>query len=689
MSESKSTHHGPKEEQPLAPAEPGDASDTETKGSILPTDTPPSDVLLAQSITGGAPSLPKLPSGSGGRPATPFQPASLPDAPPAALAPGAQIDDFEVVKLLGRGAFGHVYLARQSSLDRLVALKVSANRGSEGRTMARLEHQHIVQVFSETVDRPSNQRLLCMQLVPGIGLEKLIAALYARSDEDKENAPANWTGRDLLAIIDRSAATPPALDPSAYKEREALEQMDAIEAVAWFGSRLAEALDFAHCNGVLHRDIKPANILIDSYGRPMLADFNISSHRSDHPHEEIFGGTFAYMAPEHLRAFNPQDDTKIEAVAARSDIYSLGLVLHQMLTGKLAFAMTDRRAPVAVTLQKLTEQRLAPRPACRTGTPRARKMLERTISQCLAPEPDDRFARGSDLAEQLDGCRRVRGIERKLPPLPKYATSAVRHPFVWLIALHMLPQVVASFVNYLYNFTQVVHTEVSDNHALYVNIAIIYNSITYVTAISLIVIVLRPVLKCWRALASSEPVSDEQVAIARQKALRLPIWFAAITACGWYIGGLLIPPIIYIIFRDPKSHLLDFMLAHCVCGLIALAYSTCGELFIVLRVLYPAMWQDVRNFTSTARVELAPMSIWLNVAQFLAGAVPLAAAAYILIKGDAAEAAFKWLTVGLIGLGLAGFYTASTTMRRLSQVIETITKRTSKTQNRESMQTNF
>ena len=144
-------------------------------------------------------------------------------------------------------------------------------------------------------------------------------------------------------------------------------------------------------------------------------------------------------------------------------------------------------------------------------------MLERTISQCLAPEPDDRFARGSDLAEQLDGCRRVRGIERKLPPLPKYMASVLRHPFMWLIALHMLPQMVASFVNYLYNFTQVVHTEVSEYHGLYVKIAIVYNSIIYVTAISLIVISVRPVLKCWRALASSEPVSDEQVAIARQK----------------------------------------------------------------------------------------------------------------------------------------------------------------------------
>ena len=185
-----------------------------------------------------------------------------------------------------------------------------------------------------------------MQLVPGIGLEKLIAALHPRSDEEKAErstriGPAAMCSRLSTATRRR----PPALDPSALKDREALEQMDAVEAVAWFGGRLAEALDFAHRNSVLHRDIKPANILVDSYGRPMLADFNISSHRSEHPHEEIFGGTFAYMSPEHLRAFNPQDDTTIEAVTARSDIYSLGLVLHQMLTGKLAFAMADRRAP--------------------------------------------------------------------------------------------------------------------------------------------------------------------------------------------------------------------------------------------------------------------------------------------------------------------------------------------------------
>ena len=216
--------------------------------------------------------------------------------------------------------------------------------------MARLEHQHIVQVFSETVDPDFNQRLLCMQLVPGIGLDKLIGMLHARAGSEEQGArsqtghspalgsppPAcDWTGAELLELIDRSGSLPTALDPSALHDREALGKMDAVEATAWFGARLAEALDFAHRNGVLHRDIKPANILVNPYGRPMLADFNISSQPvgTEASGEELFGGTFAYMSPEHLDAFNPGDATGHEAVTARSDMYSLGLVLQQLFGG--------------------------------------------------------------------------------------------------------------------------------------------------------------------------------------------------------------------------------------------------------------------------------------------------------------------------------------------------------------------
>ena len=390
------------------------AAETELAG---PSDAV-SDVVLAESATLRAPSF-RMPAPAPAHAAE--KTAVATDARPMALLPGAKVDDFEIVRLLGRGAFGHVYLARQVSLDRLVALKISANRGSEGRTMARLEHQHIVQVFAEKVDPDFNQRLLCMQLVPGIGLDKIILMLHPApgggAAEATDHSATEWTGAELLAIIDRSASLPTALDPSALHDREALARMDDVEATAWFGGRMAEALDFAHRHGVLHRDIKPANILVNPYGRPMLADFNISSQPvgSEPGGEELFGGTFTYMAPEHLDAFNPSHPAGHDAVTPRSDMYSLGLVLQQLLAGRMQFPQPEKKPEIADTLQAMAVERRRQRPACKAGAPSARKTLERTISRCLEPEPKDRFSAGAELAEQLDGCRQLRHAERQLP----------------------------------------------------------------------------------------------------------------------------------------------------------------------------------------------------------------------------------------------------------------------------------
>ena len=175
----------------------------------------------------------------------------------------------------------------------------------------------------------------------------------------------------MIGFIDSSGSLPAALDPAALHDREALGDMDAVEATAWFGARLAEALDFAHRNGVLHRDIKPANILVNPYGRPMLADFNISSQPvgSEASGEEMFGGTFAYMSPEHLDAFNPGDTTGHEAVTARSDLYSLGLVLQQLLEGRISFPLFNKRGNMVDTLKKMASDRRQSSPVCHKGLP--------------------------------------------------------------------------------------------------------------------------------------------------------------------------------------------------------------------------------------------------------------------------------------------------------------------------------
>ena len=185
------------------------------------------------------------------------------------IKPGTRIDDFEIINLLGRGAFGAVYLARQISLERQVALKITRDgKGGEGRKMARLEHENIVQVFSETAF-DSRTRLLCMQYVSGSTLQAVL-------DELAEYLPAERSGQKLLDALDRLVQRPAEFDPAAMRNRELLAGLDWVETVCWIGARLAEALDYAHSHGVIHRDIKPGNIMLNQYGRPLLVDFNLA-----------------------------------------------------------------------------------------------------------------------------------------------------------------------------------------------------------------------------------------------------------------------------------------------------------------------------------------------------------------------------------------------------------------------------
>ena len=595
-----------------------------------------------------------------------------------ALLPGAKVDDFEIVRLLGRGAFGHVYLARQVSLDRLVALKISANRGSEGRTMARLEHQHIVQVFSETVDPDFNQRLLCMQLVPGIGLDKLIGMLAREGVAIRARQTPDWTGEELIGFIDSSGSLPAALDPAALHDREALGDMDAVEATAWFGARLAEALDFAHRNGVLHRDIKPANILVNPYGRPMLADFNISSQPvgSEASGEEMFGGTFAYMAPEHLDAFNPGDTTGHEAVTARSDLYSLGLVLQQLLEGRISFPLFTKKGSLVDTLKKMASERRASSPVCQKGLPGARMTLERTIGRCLEADPEDRFASGAELADQLDGCRQLREAQRQLPQVPRVFGRILRRPFIWLVVLVVLPQLAASAVNIAYNLTQIVAVLNDAQKEKFYQILVIYNLFAYPIGIPVCVIGVWSIARCWKSLSDAERVSEADVKTARRRALRLPLLIAGLTAYGWFPGGFIFPLAIWMTAGLKMTLACHFVASFVLSGMIALAYSLCGVEFVVLRGLYPGLWRDARHFTAVARDELAPVQLHLTLIQWLAYAIPLVAAIFVLLLGSESNFTFPFrlLVAALIALGILGLFVTGAVTRHLSRVIVALTK---------------
>jgi hypothetical protein len=406
----------------------------------------------------------------------------------------------------------------------------------------------------------------------------------------------------------------------------------------------------------------------------------------------MFGGTLAYMAPEHLDAFNPGDPTGSDAVTAQSDLYSLGLVLRQMLEGRMTFALSNREVDIMEGLRKMSAQRRKGPPPIPAGPPGGRKTLQRTIARCLEPDPANRFASGAELADQLDGCRQLRQAERQLPAIPAVLSPVVRRPFLSLIFVILLPQLAGSVVNIYYNFTLIVKQLDAAQRQMFEQLVLAYNAVVYPIAIVVLVLVIRQVWKCWNALATGRPISDDRVASARRQALRLPRWIAALTALGWFPGGVLFPLVISARAGGLEAGIFwHFITSFCLSGLVALAYSLCGAQFIVLRVLYPGMWSDVRHFSAAAQRELAPMAARLGRIQLLAGSIPLVAAVLFLsailytirLALHTDEATIRqyleqlvylvYLAAGLIVFGMFGSHFASAVIRHLSKLVVALT----------------
>ena len=242
---------------------------------------------------------------------------------------GETIGGFRLVEELGRGGMARVFLALERHLaNRRVALKVTRAGSPEPQTLALLQHTHIVPVFSYHVDAVTGLHLLCMPYFGRVTLADLLAAPRARSAR---------TGAAILRSPHLTSSRRFRRGEAAERRRRASLLRQAYvrpgAIVAWWGARLAEALQYAHDCGVLHHDIKPSNVLVTAGATPMLLDFNLA--RSTRPESQglaAIGGTLAYMAPEHfdavaeLRDDTAGDDSRLDG---RADIYSLGVVLHE------------------------------------------------------------------------------------------------------------------------------------------------------------------------------------------------------------------------------------------------------------------------------------------------------------------------------------------------------------------------
>ena len=318
-----------------------------------------------------------------------------------------RMGDFELVALLGSGSFSRVYLARQLSLGgRYVALKVVNRALREPAHLARLQHTGIVPLYS--YHYADGRWLLCM---PYSGPATLADWLKRTSDslarsgrslvETVHTAQQRVTVRSSLSPREVSRATTEGDLESLRKWHEAgaeplsqLSSLDFCEFTLWIFRRLASALAHAHQRGIVHGDLKPANVLIRNDGEPALIDFNLSQAIDDGP-RHWSGGTLSYMAPEQLTVLATH---KPGPALPQSDVYSLGLLMFEIIEGRLPFA-GPATAAEADLLTAVQNRQKAPEYQKATAVDEG---VRRIIDRCLAGRIEDRYASGSELLEDLE-----------------------------------------------------------------------------------------------------------------------------------------------------------------------------------------------------------------------------------------------------------------------------------------------
>lgn len=294
-----------------------------------------------------------------------------------------KLGKYEVIERLGRGGMAEVFRAYHQSLDRFVAIKVlhafladdpefKSRFEKEARNIARLKHPHIVGVYDFENDTATESYFMVMELIEGSTLKDVLTDLATRG--------------------------------------ERLPLPDAIRMVR----EAASALAYAHTQGMIHRDVKPANLMIDKQNRVVLTDFGIAKIVTGAQFTASGGmiGTPAYMAPE--QGLGDQGDE-------RSDLYSLGVILYQLVTGRLPF---EAETPLAIILKHLNE----PVPSARVVAPDVPEAIDHIAMRLMAKEPNARYQTANALIADLERIERALADDPTGVRLNDYETLSLEGP---------------------------------------------------------------------------------------------------------------------------------------------------------------------------------------------------------------------------------------------------------------------
>jgi len=342
------------------------------------------------------------------------------------------LGDFRIICEIGRGGMGIVYKATQLSLGRSVALKVLPFAASldhrhlqrfqfEAQAAAQLHHSNIVPVYAVGCDRGTHY--YAMQLIDGKPISDALAELRAAgktpdraSKRASTDVPLKTEDRDSTTMVQR-------LD-DALTERESRPRWpnparDRFRTVAAVIADVADALEYAHSEGIIHRDIKPANLLLDSMGKVWITDFGLAQIAANH-RVTMTGdmlGTLRYMSPEQAAGAGALVDH-------RTDIYALGATMYELLTLQPVFPGEDRNA---LLKQILHDEPRPPRLIDRTIPVE----LETIVMKALAASATDRYSSARELAADLKRFLAQHPILAKRPTVvDRMRKWGRRHPSV-------------------------------------------------------------------------------------------------------------------------------------------------------------------------------------------------------------------------------------------------------------------